>query len=494
MDASVVVVGAGPAGLMLAGELRLAGADVTVLERHRARTGEPRGIGLTTGTMEVFDQRGLLRRFEPHDTADTGHFGGVPFDPGVLAPHLRPARTIPQSATEQVLEDWARELGADLRRGHDYLGHRDEGDTVTLTVRRDDGTEYELATRYLVGCDGGRSAVREDAGFDFPGTAATTEMLLADLRGVDLEPRTTGEHAGGGFVTVAELPGGIHRIIVGEHGIPPRRRTGPPAFEEVADLWKRLTGIDVSHAEPVRVSAFGNASRQVSAYRRGRVLLAGDAAHVHLPAGGQGMDTSLQDSHNLGWKLASVLRGDAPEDLLDTYHAERHPVGRALLADTRAQSRPVPGGEEAVPLREVLAELVGLPGATRHLAAEVSDKDIRYEVGGGANPLLGRRLPHLPLTTADGTGTTSTALLRGGRGVLLDLEDNPVLRRRARPWQDRIDVVTADPVLPGPGPADGTAALLVRPDGHVAWAAPGSHHDLPGALARWFGPALGRRP
>ncbi|WP_367322394.1 FAD-dependent monooxygenase [Streptomyces sp. HUAS ZL42] len=492
MDASVVVVGAGPAGLMLAGELRLAGIDVTVLERHPGRTGESRGIGLTIGTMEVFDQRGLLRRLGEYETGGMGHFGGLPLDMSVLGAAHEAARTVPQSVTEEALEAWAGELGADIRRGHEFLSYDETGDGVTVTVRHPGGEE-RIRARYLVGCDGGRSSVRKAAGFDFPGTAATTEMLLADLRGVELAPRMTGQQVGGGFVMVAKLAGGIHRIIVGEHGIPPQRRTGPPAFAEVADLWKRLTGSDISHAEPVWVSAFGNAARQVTEYRRGRVLLAGDSAHVHLPAGGQGMNTSVQDSHNLGWKLAAVLHGDAPEELLDTYHSERHEVGRALLANTRAQSLLVLGGEEAQPLRDVLAELIRYPDVARHLAAKASGLDIRYDVGGGRSPLLGRRLPHLRVTSGSGA-TSSTALLRSGRGVLLDLDDNAVLRRRAQAWRDRVDIVTATPdALPEDSPLAGTTAVLLRPDGYVAWAAPGSHHDLNTALTRWFGPGLGQR-
>ncbi|MET7648855.1 FAD-dependent monooxygenase [Streptomyces sp. NPDC005426] len=492
MDASVVVVGAGPAGLMLAGELRLAGIGVTVLERHPERTGESRGIGLTIGTMEVFDQRGLLRRLGAYDTATMGHFGGVPIDMTVLGAAHEAAKTVPQSVTEEALEAWAGELGADIRRGHEFVAYEDTGDGVTVTVRHPGGQE-RIEARYLVGCDGGRSAVRKAAGFDFPGTAATTEMLLADLRGVELEPRMTGEHLTGGFVMVARLAGGIHRVIVGEHGVEPRRRTGPPEFAEVADVWKRLTGDDISHAEPVWVSAFGNAARQAGEYRRGRVLLAGDSAHVHLPAGGQGMNTSLQDSYNLGWKLAAVLRGDAPEELLDTYHSERHPVGRSLLANTRAQSLLVLGGEEAQPLRDVLTELIRYPDVARHLAAKVSGLDIRYDVDGGPGPLLGRRMPHLPVTTDSGS-TSSTALLRAGRGVLLDLDDNAVLRRRAQPWRARVDIVTATAhTASAQGPLAGTAAVLLRPDGYVAWAAPGSHQNLTTALTRWFGPAGQRR-
>ncbi|RMI31468.1 FAD-dependent monooxygenase [Nocardia stercoris] len=485
MNASVIVVGAGPAGLMLAGELRLAGIDVTVLERLDSRTGESRGIGLTARTVEVFDQRGLLSRFGDLDTATAGHFGGIPLDLTSLGTTVRSARTVPQSVTETVLESWARGLGADIRRGQEVTGVEDLGDRVTVRL----GDSTELTAAYLVGCDGGRSLVRKAAGFDFPGTSATTELYLADLRGVDLQPRMIGEQVDGGMVMCARLPDGVTRVIVGERGVPPRRRTEPPAFAEVADVWKRLTGVDISHADPVWVSAFGDAARLVTEYRRGRVLLAGDAAHVHLPAGGQGMNTSIQDSVNLGWKLGAVLRGTAPPSLLDTYHAERHAVGRRLLANTRAQSLFVLGGAEVAPLRELLGELVEYAEVERLLAGRVSGLDIRYDVGGGTFPLLGARLPPLALRR-DGREVTSAELLRTGRGVLLDLADNAALRARAHPWTDRIDVITAVPQHLSPDDAlYRTAAVLVRPDGHIAWAAPGSFHDLPMALDRWFGPA-----
>ncbi|MEV3853808.1 FAD-dependent monooxygenase [Streptomyces sp. NPDC050095] len=483
MDASVVIVGAGPAGLMLAGELRLAGIGVIVLERLAQRTGESRGLGLTIRTMETFDQRGLLPRFGDPVTSTQGHFGGIPLDFGVLDGAHKAAKAVPQSTTETVLEAWARELGADIRRGHRFLGFDEDPHEIRVRVHGPDG-QRTLTARHLVGADGGRSGVRKAAGFDFPGTAATTELLLADVRGVDVAPRFTGELVSGGMVMSAPLGGGVHRVIVGERGTPPRRRTGPPRFEEVADTYKRLTGHDIAHAEPVWVSAFTDAARQVTEYRRGRVLLTGDAAHIHLPAGGQGMNTGIQDSVNLGWKLAAVLHGRAPAALLDTYHSERHHVGRQLLANTQAQSLLILGGAEVQPLRDVLGELLSYEQVARHLAAKVSGVEIRYDVGAGPHPLLGARLPALPLTVA-GRPTSSAALLRQGRGVLLDLEDNPWLRRRAAPWRDRVDVVTAAPSHPVPY---GSAAVLLRPDGYVAWAAPGSHDDLPTALARWFGP------
>jgi len=489
-DTDVIVVGAGPSGMMLAGELRLAGVDVVVLEKLSRRTGESRGLGFTARTMEVFDQRGLLRRFGDVDVSDLGHFGGLPVDFGLLDGAHQAAKSIPQSQTEQVLEDWAAELGSDIRRDHEVLAVHDGGSDVSVQVRGPDG-DRRLSSSYLVGCDGGRSRVRRAAGFDFPGTAATMEMFLADVRGLDLEPRMIGETLPGGMVMVGPLPGGVTRLIVCERGTPPRRRETPPEYDEVAAAWKRLTGDDITHGEPVWVNSFGDATRQVTEYRRGRVFLAGDSAHIHLPAGGQGMNASIQDSVNLGWKIAAVVRGKAPERLLDTYHAERHPVGQRLLMNTQAQGLLFLSGSEMQPLRDVMTELIAFPEVSRHLAAMVSGLEIRYPMGGGRSELLGLRMPVVELVAA-GRVFTSAEALHPGRGVLLDLADNAELRRRAAGWSDRVDVVTARPAEATPDSRlAGVRAVLVRPDGYVAWVAPGSHADLPMALERWFGPSAG---
>ncbi|CAM5383378.1 FAD-dependent monooxygenase [Streptomyces griseus] len=485
-NADVLVVGAGPTGMTLAAELRLAGARVTVLERLARRSGESRGLGFTTRTMEILDQRGLLSRFGDIETSTVGHFGGLPIDFSLLDGAGRAAKSVPQSETESRLEEWAVELGADIRRGDEVLAVREGGAGVEVDLRGPDGPAT-LTAPWLVGCDGGRSTVRGAAGFDFPGTAATMEMFLADVKGVELAPRMTGQTLSGGMVMVGPLPGGVTRIVVCERGTPPRRRESPPEFAEVAAAWERLTGESIAHAEPVWVSCFGDATRQVTTYRRGRVLLAGDAAHIHLPAGGQGMNTGIQDAMNLGWKLGAVATGRAPESLLDSYHEERHPVGSRLLMNTRAQGLLLLGGPEVQPLREVFGELVRFDEVARHLAAMVSGQEIRYDVGGGRHPLLGRRMPHLELLGAEHK-TSTTELLRTGRGLLLDLAGNARLRQRAVPWAARVDTVVAEP-QDGPAVQDlaGTTALLIRPDGHVAWAAPGSHHDLPMALERWFG-------
>jgi len=447
LDTDVVIVGAGPTGLMLAGELRLGGARVVVAERLAEPCGQSRGLGFTARAMEVFQQRGLLPRFGQGDSLETtpvGHFGGVPFDYTVLEGAHFGARGIPQSQTEAVLEQWALELGAQIRRGREFLGLADgflDGDAVQVLLGRSDGVVETLRAAYLVGCDGGQSTVRRAGGFDFPGTDATRAMFLADVVGPDLRPRFLGERLPNGMVMAAPLGEGVHRIIVCPHGTPARGREQEVGFAEVADAWQLITGEDIHDARALWVSSFTDATRQVSQYRRGRVLLAGDAAHIHLPAGGQGLSTGVQDAANLGWKLAAEVTGRAPAGLLDSYHDERHPVGARLLANTRAQGVVFLGGAPADPLRELFTELLELDEVKRHLAAAVSHLDIRYDLAPPGHPLLGRRLGERLLETAQGP-SSAMELLRPGRGVLLDLADDPVLRDAASGWRDRVDVAT----------------------------------------------------
>ncbi|MET0132452.1 MAG: FAD-dependent monooxygenase [Kibdelosporangium sp.] len=454
MSAPVIVVGAGPVGLMLAGELRLGGVDVIVLERRETPSGESRGLGFTARATEVFQQRGLLSRFGEVETSTQGHFGGIPMDFGVLPGSHFGARGIPQHRIERMLEDRATELGAKVLRGHEVVDLRQDSDGVVAVVDGPGG-HIGLEGAYLVACDGGRSTVRGLAGFDFPGTDATREMYLADVVGRDIRPRFIGERVPGGMVMSAPLEDGVDRIIVCERGTPHQQRQGVVDFGEVADAWQRLTGESLHGAQTRWVSAFTDATRQVTEYRRGRVLIAGDAAHTHLPAGGQGLSLGIQDAVNLGWKLAAAVRGWAPPDLLDTYHAERHPVGARVLRNTRAQGHLYLSGEEVEPLRSVLAELIRIPEVGRHLSGMVSGLDIRYDVGPDTHPLLGRRMPGVELRTARGL-LTGPAVEEGGD------------------WSDRVDLV------PGGEPA------LVRPDGHVVWA---GGDGLRGALHRWFGKA-----
>lgn len=485
MDASVIIVGAGPSGLVLAAELRLGGVDVIVLEKLDEPSGESRGLGFTTRTLELFDQRGLLPRFGDIETSPRGHFGGIPLDFSVLEGAHFGARGIPQARIEAVLGEWAAELGAQIWRGWKVVDLTQDDDGVDLDVEGPQG-HRRLRGRYLVGCDGGRSTVRGAAGFDFPGTEATIEMFLADVTGCDLPPRMIGEKRPGGMVMSAPLGDGVERIIVCERGTPPQSRTEPPSFTEVAGAWERLTGEDIHGGTALRVSSFGDATRQATEYRRGSVLLAGDAAHTHLPAGGQGLSTGVQDAMNLGWKLAATIGGWAPPGLLDTYDTERHPVGARVLMNTQAQGFLYLGATEVEPLRNVFAELMALPEVGRHLAGMVSGLDIRYDVGPGDHPLLGRRMPCHELVGAEGK-TTTIEPLHAGRGVLLDFTGRTDLHRFAAPWTDRIQIVSALPhELPAGSPLAGTTAALVRPDGYVAWA--GSDGDaLPTALNRWFG-------
>jgi bifunctional hydroxylase/dehydrase len=494
MDTDVIIVGAGPTGLMLAGELRLGGARVVVLERLTERTGESRGLGFTARTVEVFDQRGLLPSFDDIETSRIGHFGGLQFDYGVLEGAHFGARSVPQSHTEEVLERWAASLGADLRRGWEFLElERDDDEGVEISARTPDGVE-RVRGSYLVGCDGGQSAVRKAAGFDFPGIGASREMFLADVSGCDLPPRPLGERVAGGMVMSAPLGDGVDRIIVCERGTPARERTESPSFAEVAAAWERLTGEDIGGGTPTWVSSFSDATRQATEYRRGRVLLAGDAAHIHLPAGGQGLSAGVQDAVNLGWKLAATVRGWAPAGLLDTYFSERHPVGARLLMNTRAQGMLFLSGEEIEPVRELFGELLEFEDVRRHLAGMVSHLDIRYDLGGGDNdddnddddPLLGRRIPHRKLHTAAGE-TTTVELLHTANGVLLDTGDDPALRAVSSAWSGRVRTVTAAPDETRSGdPLGAGAGVLVRPDGYVAWTST-NEVSLATALRQWFG-------
>jgi bifunctional hydroxylase/dehydrase len=331
--------------------------------------------------------------------------------------------------------------------------------------------------------------VRKAAGFDFPGTASTIEMFLADLRGVELRPRMIGETTPGGMVMSGPLPDGSQRIIVCERGNPPKRRTQPVEFPEIADAWKRLTGEDVSHATPVWLSSFGDATRQATRYRIGRVLLAGDAAHIHLPAGGQGMNTSIQDSVNLGWKLAAEVAGWAPPGLLDSYHSERHAVGQRLLMNTQAQGLLFLSGAEMQPMRDLLSELMRYDEVARHLVGMVSGLEIRYDVGVGDHPLLGRRMPDLDLVVG-ADEVRLYELMHAGRGLLLDVAQDVGLHHAVSAWSDRVDVVAARTRqgVAGDDPLAGTFSVLVRPDGHVAWASPhAGEPELRAALDRWFG-------
>jgi 2-polyprenyl-6-methoxyphenol hydroxylase-like FAD-dependent oxidoreductase len=485
MDTDVIIIGAGPTGLMLAGELRLGGADVTVFERRPERSWESRGIGFTARAAEIFHQRGLLDRLENTEITRQGHFGGIPIDYGILEGSHFGVRGAPQYKIEEMLEGWALELGVVLRRGGELTGLVDTGDGVIASGQSPLGSG-ELSARYLVGCDGGRSTVRQLAGFDFPGSDATREMYLADVTGCDIRPRMIGELVPNGMVMAAPLEKGYSRIIVCENGTPPDKGR-QATFADVADAWQRLTGESIHGGQARWVSSFTDATRQVTEYRRGRVLLAGDAAHIHLPAGGQGLSIGVQDAVNLGWKLAATVSGWAPDGLLDTYHGERHPVGARVLRNTRAQGTLNLSGKSVEPLRTVMSELIAIPAVARHLSGMVSGLDIRYDVGEQGHPLIGARMADRELELADGGREQIARLLHPARGVLITADDTGETSRCAAGWSGRVDVVRVKSFPAGPEEgAAATESVLIRPDGYVAWAAPGGGY-LAEALRRWFG-------
>ncbi|GAA3121973.1 FAD-dependent monooxygenase [Streptosporangium carneum] len=515
MDADVVIAGGGPTGLMLACELRLAGVEVAVLDRLAGRSGESRAGGIHARSMEVLDQRGLVDRFlDAGQRVPAGHFSALWLDLGRLETRYPFMLMILQSVVERLLEERAAELGARVRWSSEVTGVRQDDSGVEVEVLGPGGAE-RLRAGYLVGCDGGRSAVRRLAGIDFPGTPATMTAMLGDVMLTDPPAeRIFQERREHGSFSVLKFGEDWYRVLTNEFDHV-ADRDAPVTFEGLREAFARIAGTDYGMHSPRWVSRFGDAARQAAEYRRGRVLLAGDAAHIHFPAGGQGLNLGLQDAVNLGWKIASVVHGRTPCGLLDSYHAERHPVAERVLHNTRAQTVLGRPGEHMTALREVLGGLIEFDDVNRSLGSMVTALDVRYPMGDG-HPLLGRRVPDLDLRTSAGD-VRLFELLRAARPVLLDLGADPGraplaagigaetgdpggegLSEAAEGWADRVDLVEAECpadgwALPDAGEVPAPAALLVRPDSHVAWAAPrGAAPDLPAlrsALTAWFGPA-----
>ncbi|WP_298457295.1 rifampin monooxygenase [uncultured Cellulomonas sp.] len=484
-DVDVVVVGAGPTGLMLAAELRLHGAGVLVLDREPSPTEVVRALGLHVRSIEVMDQRGLLERFLEHGTQHPlGGFAGIPAPPPADLDTAHPyILAIPQPVTDRILAGHATALGADVRRGVGLVDLRQDDDGVTADLT--DGTG--VRSRYLVGCDGGRSTVRRLVGVGFPGEPSRVDTLLGEMElsapphevaAVVAEVRRTQLRFGAG-----PLGDGRYRVVVPADGVA-GDRAAPPTFEELTRRLRAVAGTDLGAHSPRWLSRFGDGTRLVERYRTGRVLLAGDAAHVHPPAGGQGLNLGVQDAFNLGWKLAAEVDGWAPEGLLDSYHAERHPVAADVLDLTRAQMELMSTEPGARAVRQVLADLMGLEEVNRRLVERVTAIGIRYDVGEG-HRRLGLRMRDLRLGRGHLYG-----LMHAGRGVLLDRTG----RLSAAGWQDRVDHVVdvmddvVDGVVDHVGdvePLDVPAALL-RPDGHVVWVGT-DQTELDGRLRSWFG-------
>jgi monooxygenase len=471
----VAVVGGGPVGMLLAAELGLQGVRPLVLERHPVPPGESKAGTLHARTAQSLDRRGLLEAVGRTTYGSVSfHFSGMfGLDLGAVTEGGPSIVGSPQAWAEQVFARRAAALGAEIRRGQEVTGLVQHDDHVVLTVNG-----REVAARYVVGADGARSAVRKAAGVPFTGTGARVAALMGDVRLLDpygVPPGYT--RTPRGWIIVWLNPAGHSRITTYDFRAPHADREAPVTLEELQAAAEHITGRPVPMAGPRGLSRYGDAALQAETYRAGRVLLAGDAAHVHFPWGGQGLNTGLEDAFNLGWKLAAEVRGTAPGGLLDSYHAERHPVAARVLWNVRAQTALADPDPAVDPLRELFAELMRFDEVNEYLSGMISAVDTTYDVG---VPGAGRMAPDLELKTADGDVLHLAETLHGGRALLLDLAGRDDLAETAARWGSRVDVLRAR--------ADHEAdALLVRPDGYVAWTSAARGHSLEAALERWFG-------
>ena len=490
---AVVIAGGGPTGMMLAGELALAEVDVAIVER-RASQDLPgsRAGGLHSRTIEVLDQRGIADRFLAEgQTAQVAGFGSTKFDISDFPTRHPYGLGLWQNHIERILAGWVGELAVKLYRGREVAGFT-QGDTGVNIGLSDDES---LRAQYLVGCDGGRSLVRKAAGIDFPGWDATTSALLAEVEMTE-EPelgirRTpSGMHALGKVEyeikdgEVVYKPGGTVGVMLTEAQV----GTSEPTLRDLSEGLIAVYGTDYGIHSPTWITRFTDTTRQAAAYRDRRILLAGDAAHVHSPVGGQGLNTGVQDAVNLGWKLAQVVKRTASESLLDTYHAERHPVAARVLRNTMAQVALMRPDDRIEALRDTVSELLSMDEPRKRFAAMMSGLDIHYDLGEG-HPLLGRRMPDLDLVTADGPLRVFT-LLHHARPLLLNLGEPGGFD--ITPWADRVQLIDAEYAgtweLPAIGEVTAPTAVLIRPDGYVAWVGDLTQPGLAEALTTWFGP------
>jgi 3-(3-hydroxy-phenyl)propionate hydroxylase len=479
---AVLIAGGGPTGLMLAGELALAGVDVAIVERRATQDlAGRRAGGLHARTLEVLDQRGIAARFVSQGQVyRAAGFGMIPLDISDFPSRHNYLLGLTQKHIERILAEWVGELSVTAYRGREVTGFAQDYTGVDVAVS--DGTT--LRADYLVGCDGGRSVIRKTAGIDFPGWEATTSWLIAEAEWAE-EPAwgfradAVGHHALG----KTENPKTVG-IVLTE---PRLESDSEPTLHDVTAALIAVYGTDYGIHSPTYVSRFTDMTRQAAVYRDRRVLLAGDAAHVHPPMGGQGLNIGVQDAVNLGWKLAQVVKRTSPDSLLDTYHAERHPIGARVLRNTMAQVAIRRMDERTTALSAIVAELLKLNEPRRHLAAEMSGLDVHYDLGAG-HPLLGRRMPDLDLVTANGP-LRVFALLHAARPVLLNLGERGAVD--VSPWADRVQSVDAGYAgtweLPALGTVPAPEAVLIRPDGHVAWVGDRTQTGLADALTKWFG-------
>jgi 2-polyprenyl-6-methoxyphenol hydroxylase-like FAD-dependent oxidoreductase len=479
---AAVIAGAGPTGLMLAGELALAGVDVAIAERRADQELEgSRAGGLHSRTIELFDQRGIADRFlSEGQVTQVGGFSMIPLDISDFPTRHPYGLALWQKHFERILAGWVDELAVPVYRGREVTGFAQDDSGVDVELSNGES----LRTQYLVGCDGGRSAIRRAAGIEFPGWEPTMSSLIAEVELAE-EPEWGILRDEKGIHSLSKLDdGGRVRVVVREEHV---GRSGDVTLADLSEAIIAVRGSDYGVHSPRWISRFTDMTRQAASYRDRRVLLAGDAAHVHSPAGGQGLATGVADAVNLGWKLAQVIHGTSPEDLLDTYHAERHPVAARVLRITMAQTALHRSEDRVDALRETVSELLGMDEPRKRFAALMSGLDIHYDLGEG-HPLLGRRMPDLDLIAAEGPLRVFT-LLHDARPVLLNFGEPGSLEIAS--WADRVQLIDAEYSgtweLPALGAVPSPTAVLIRPDGHVAWVGDRTCRELPKALSTWFG-------
>jgi 3-(3-hydroxy-phenyl)propionate hydroxylase len=483
---AVVIAGGGPAGMMLAAELALAKVDVAVVERRpdHVLVGSRAG-GFHSRTIEVLDQRGVADRFLAEgQVAQVATFGTTVMDMSDFPTRHPYSLGIFQNEIERIMAAWIAELPVHILYGSEVRGFAQ--DDTGVDVRLSDGEP--LRARYLVGCDGGRSLIRKAAGIEFRGWDPTKSNLIADVEMTEEPPQGVRHDARGVHGVHRMGDGSTVRVVVTEQQVGP---SSEPTLRDLSEALIAVYGTDFGIHNPTWISRFTDMTRQAAAYRVGRVLLAGDAAHVHYPAGGQGLSLGVQDAVNLGWKLAQVVNGTSPESLLGTYQDERHPVTARALRYTMAQAVLQRRDARMEVLVDLVSELASMDEPRKRLAGIISGLDIHYDLGEG-HPLLGRRMPDLDLVTADGP-LRVFELLHGAKPVLLNLGEPGGFE--ITPWADRVQLIDVsykgEWELPVLGVVSAPTAVLVRPDGYVAWVGDGTDVGLTDALATWFGPPTG---
>ena len=485
IEHAVVIAGAGPTGLMLAGELALAGVDVVIVERRPSQdVAGMRSGGLHSRTLEILDQRGIADRFISQGTVHKGALGFsmIFLDHSDFPTRYNYVLGLWQNHIERILAGWVHELGVPIQYGSEVTGFAQ--DERGVDVRLPDGSS--VRGQYLVGCDGGRSLIRKAAGIEFPGAEPTTSNLIAEAELAEEPPEWGIRRDAVGIHALSKLEDGQRvRVLVTEQHA---GATTEPTLRDLSEALVAVYGTDYGIHSPTSISRFTDAARQAASYRERRVLLAGDAAHVHPPDGGQGLQLGVQDAVNLGWKLAQVVKRISPDNLLDTYHAERHPAAARVLRNTMASVALRRADERTKALRDAVSELLEMDEPRRRFAALLSGLDVHYDVGEG-HPLLGRRMPDLDLVTVNGPLRFFT-LLHDARPVLLNLGEPGSFA--IGPWADRVQSMDARYEgtwdLPAIGAVPGPAAVLIRPDGYVAWVGDRAQQGLTDALTIWFGP------